>query len=229
MASLVFVVGFAYLIHRPLVQLYQNFQARIQTPGTGPNRLFGGSITPTITKWLSAQQQQTGASLLLLPDLERLHNKGNGAVHCLNITETNVCQQQQLCLAIMPTAVLCASAEEQIRSQMLKANSSSGGGGQQSTAGADASALLSDKLHSDTVMAGGVTVVEKPLGVAKATADKAATAAAAAVDAVGTAAADVAKAAGGGRCGRRCRCCSGSAGREGRLPADEVDRQRSRL
>ena len=104
------------------------------------------------------------------------------------------------CSAIMPTAALCASAEAQIRSQMLKANSSSGGvvsAGQQSTAGADTTALLSDRLHTDTGMAGGVTVVEKPLGAAKATADKAATAAAAAVDAVGTAAVDVAKAAGG--------------------------------
>ena len=58
--SLAFVVGFAYLMHRPLVQLYQNFQARLQSPSDGPNRLFGGSITPTITRWLSAQQQQTG-------------------------------------------------------------------------------------------------------------------------------------------------------------------------
>ncbi len=106
------------------------------------------------------------------------------------------------CSAVMPTAALCALAEAQIRSQMLKANSSSSGGGgvsagQQGTAGADTSALLSDKLHTDAGMAGGVTLVEKPLGAAKATADKAATVAAAAVDAVGTAAADVAKAAGG--------------------------------
>ncbi len=106
----------------------------------------------------------------------------------------------------MPTAASCASAEAQIRSQMLKGNSSSssGGGvgaGQQTTASADTSALLSDKLHTDAGMAGGVTVVEKPLGAAKATADKAATVAAAAVDAVGTAAGDVAKAAGGALAG----------------------------
>ena len=124
------------------------------------------------------------------------------------------------CSTEMPTAALCTSAEEQIRSQMLKANSSSGVGvaGQQTTAAADTSALLSDKLHTDTGMAGGVTVVEKPLGAAKATADKAATAAAAALDAVGTAAADVAIAAGGAAAGGAAAAVEQPGGKDACLP-----------
>ena len=60
--SLALVVGFAYLIHRPLVQVFQGATARMQPAGEGPTRLFGGYLTPTITHWLAAQQQQTGAA-----------------------------------------------------------------------------------------------------------------------------------------------------------------------
>ena len=63
------------------------------------------------------------------------------------------------------------SAEKQIRSQMLNANSSSAraGTGQEEAAAADTAALMSDKLHTDTSAGGGgITVVEEPLGVAKA-------------------------------------------------------------
>ena len=125
--------------------------------------------------------------------------RGLNIPHCaVHVQHTMICSTL--------TSVWSASAEEQIRSQMLKANSSSGGsglsGGQHGLSSADASALLSDKLHTDTGMAGGVTVVEEPLGVAKAkgsTADQQAKTASAeltALDAIGTAAGAAAKAAG---------------------------------
>lgn len=57
--SLTFLVGLAFLVHRPLVQLYWGAYARLQS--SGRSRLFGGAASPVVTQWLSSQQQQTGA------------------------------------------------------------------------------------------------------------------------------------------------------------------------
>ena len=64
LVSVVFLVGFAYLIHTPLMQFYWGATARLrgQTGSLGATRLFGGSASPTITGWLAAQRRQTGTS-----------------------------------------------------------------------------------------------------------------------------------------------------------------------
>jgi hypothetical protein len=59
--SMVFLVGLAYLIHRPLVQLYWGTYNRLQLGGT--SRLFGGAASPTVTQWLASQHQQTGGPM----------------------------------------------------------------------------------------------------------------------------------------------------------------------
>lgn len=57
--SMAFLVGLAYLVHRPLTDLYWGTYARLQAGGRP--RLFGGSASPAISQWLTSQQQQTGA------------------------------------------------------------------------------------------------------------------------------------------------------------------------
>lgn len=57
------IVGFAYLIHRPLVHVFHGARIRIQTAGEGPTRMSSGSATPTTSDWLGdLQLQQLGAA-----------------------------------------------------------------------------------------------------------------------------------------------------------------------
>ena len=52
------IVGFAYLVHKPLMAAFRGTKGLIA--GDGPARLFGGSVPPTISGWLSELQLQTG-------------------------------------------------------------------------------------------------------------------------------------------------------------------------